>query len=730
MSPTDPLRAALERALGAQYEIVRLLGRGGMGAVYLARERALERTVAIKVLPPEIAVGAEAQERFRREARTAAKLTHPNIVPLHTFGEVEGMMYFVMGYVEGESLADRMQRDNELPPAEVRRILGAMADALHYAHRQGVIHRDIKPDNILLEAESGRPMLTDFGIAKASASQETLTELGTAIGTPHYMSPEQASGERGLDGRSDLYSLGVVGYAMLAGRVPFEGASAQEVLVQHVTKAPPELDALAPGVPADLAKAIMRCLAKAPEARWPNGASLQDAVSDVGQADEVLIEKRAWFDGLLIGRVAPICWLLLWPFFIAHVIAGNPAEMSRSAMYRSVFSPVLFAMVPWGLVSFVILATALGAAVAKRWRWTQVLLMAFRQPRWWRGWYPAPLRHPATAPRWTRLPRGVQLMQTVLDVTVLLMLVAYLPAVVMLTALPGEAIQAYGDADWPFLGNVVKELFLPGHEFICVSSPEGRMRCLFGAIRIRSLFGPIGSTLISGLVLAYIAGLVWAKTRGLTIGEAHRLFGGRALAPTHEAMAFWKRPHVARLLSAAPSPRETSATEPETLQDYLSQIDQAAKGLTGTARELGNDAAVAARQLVAAVEEVDKEIEKLAHDVDPAEIPRLEEKLADLSDPERESEAGRQIRELVSGQLKLLRQLAQGLKHVTERRSRLMGMLNTLWLQMGNLRAEAARESLESEEVTGKIRAICEEIERHAEATEEVDQLVSPSETE
>ncbi len=192
MSPTDPLRAALERALGAHYEIVRLLGRGGMGAVYLARERALERTVAIKVLPPEVAVSAEAQERFRREARTAAKLTHPNIVPLHTFGEVEGMMYFVMGYVRGESLADRMRRYEKLPPDDARRILSAIADALDYAHRQGVVHRDIKPDNILLEQESGRPMLTDFGIAKAAASGETLTELGTAIGTPHYMSPEQS----------------------------------------------------------------------------------------------------------------------------------------------------------------------------------------------------------------------------------------------------------------------------------------------------------------------------------------------------------------------------------------------------------------------------------------------------------------------------------------------------------------------------------------------------------
>ncbi|MEK6767507.1 MAG: serine/threonine-protein kinase, partial [Gemmatimonadota bacterium] len=241
MAPDDPQRAALERALGAQYEIVRLLGRGGMGAVYLARERALERLVAIKVLPPDLASDAESRERFRREARTAAKLTHPNIVPLHTFGEVEGMLYFVMGYVRGESLGERMHREGKLPPEDVRRIIGELAGALDYAHRQGVIHRDIKPDNVLLEDESGRPMLTDFGVAKARATGATLTEAGAVVGTPHYMSPEQASGARDLDGRSDLYSLGIMGYAMLSGRLPFEGDSFRDVIVQHVTKAPPPL---------------------------------------------------------------------------------------------------------------------------------------------------------------------------------------------------------------------------------------------------------------------------------------------------------------------------------------------------------------------------------------------------------------------------------------------------------------------------------------------------------
>ena len=714
MSPTDPLRAALETALGAQYEIVRLLGRGGMGAVYLARERALERTVAIKVLPPEIAVSAEAQERFRREARTAAKLTHPNIVPLHTFGEVEGMMYFVMGYVEGESLADRMQRDNELPPAEVRGILGAMADALHYAHRQGVIHRDIKPDNILLEAESGRPMLTDFGIAKASASQETLTELGTAIGTPHYMSPEQASGERDLDGRSDLYSLGVVGYAMLAGRVPFEGTSAQEVLVQHVTKAPPPLEATAPGVPKDLAKAIMRCLAKEPRSRWPDGNSLRDAVAEAGQADEVLIEKRSWFDGVLLGWMAPFSYLIILIGTLAQNISFGDENVylmksvGQIETMDDAGSQVLgFAIVfgfLWAFFSAPVLVIANLTLLRSHWgRLRQVQQMAFRQPSWWRGWYPRALRHPGSAARWLRLPLGIKLGQTLYDASTLFLMFTFVPAAAAALGMPGDQKDAYTDLAWPFLG-------------------ELSVRWPF--------YGPLETGLVLACVAAYAVRFAWAKRKGLTAREAHRLAGGRALAPTYEAAAFWKKPHIAKLLLPESPEREAPTSEPETPEGYLAQVGDAARQLTGPSVELGNEAVAAARQLVAAVNALDKEIEQLARDVDPSEIPRLEEKLTALGDPDTESAAGREMRELLSNQLKLVRRMADALEHSTARRSRLMEMLNTLWLQMGNLRAEAARESLESEEVTGKIRAICEEIERHAEATEEIDQLVSPSETE
>ncbi|MFQ5704956.1 MAG: protein kinase, partial [Gemmatimonadales bacterium] len=213
-SNRDELLAALELAIGSQYEVLRLLGRGGMGAVYLARERALDRLVAIKVLPPD-STDAASVERFRREARTAAKLTHPNIVPLHTFGETHGMMYFVMGFVQGESVGAKLKRLGRLDANVARRILHETAGALHYAHEQGVVHRDIKPDNILIDDETGKSMLTDFGVAKSVAAGETITEFGTTLGTPHYMSPEQASGERDIDGRSDLYSLGVVGYRML-----------------------------------------------------------------------------------------------------------------------------------------------------------------------------------------------------------------------------------------------------------------------------------------------------------------------------------------------------------------------------------------------------------------------------------------------------------------------------------------------------------------------------------
>ena len=275
-----PLPARLAEALGAAYTIEGEIGRGGMGVVYRARDERLQRRVAIKVLPPELAFQQDIRERFTREAQTAARLSHPHIVPIHSVGEGRGLVYFVMGYVDGESVAARIRRRGQLPVEEARRIMKETADALSAAHSLSVIHRDIKPDNILLEGTRGRVMVTDFGIAKAlsSTSGATLTGIGVAIGTPAFMSPEQAAGERDIDGRSDLYSLGIVAYQMLTGELPFNAPSVAGILMKQITEAAPDLRRKRPDIPEDLALAVARCLEKDPQNRWPTADALRRAL--------------------------------------------------------------------------------------------------------------------------------------------------------------------------------------------------------------------------------------------------------------------------------------------------------------------------------------------------------------------------------------------------------------------------------------------------------------------
>ena len=272
-----PLAQRLKEALGDAYTIEGEIGRGGMGVVYRARDERLQRRVAIKVLPPELAYQKDIRERFTREAQTAARLSHPNIVPIHGVGEGAGLVYFVMGYVEGESLGGRIKRRGKLPPDEARRIMKETADALSAAHGLSIIHRDIKPDNILLEGTRGRVMVTDFGIAKAlsGTSGATLTGVGVAIGTPQFMSPEQAAGEREIDGRSDVYSLGVVTYQMLTGELPFNAPTVAGILMKQITEPAPVLHTTRPEIPEDLSLAVARCLEKDPENRWPTADSLR-----------------------------------------------------------------------------------------------------------------------------------------------------------------------------------------------------------------------------------------------------------------------------------------------------------------------------------------------------------------------------------------------------------------------------------------------------------------------
>jgi predicted Ser/Thr protein kinase len=274
-SADSELRAHVERVLSDHYELDSEIGRGGMGIVYRAKDRRLKRTVAIKLLPPELAFRSDIKTRFLREAETAAQLSHPNIVPIYTVDETEGLVFFVMAYVDGENLAKRIFERGVLPTDEVRRILRDVADALAYAHERGVVHRDIKPDNIIIAAQNGRPMVTDFGIARAvSDGDSRLTATGMAIGTPAYMSPEQAAGERAIDGRSDLYSLGIVAYQMLVGEPPFVAASTPAMLVKHISERPTPVQQRRADVPDDLARAVMLLLEKDPANRFPSASSL------------------------------------------------------------------------------------------------------------------------------------------------------------------------------------------------------------------------------------------------------------------------------------------------------------------------------------------------------------------------------------------------------------------------------------------------------------------------
>ena len=284
----------LQAALAGEYSLQRELGRGGMGVVYLARDVQLDRDVAIKVLPSHLAQTAESRERFVREARTAAGLSHPHIVPIHRVGEARGFVFFVMSYVEGETLGERLRTRGPLPPADAARVLREVAWALAYAHGRGIVHRDVKPDNILLERATGRALVTDFGIAHSGAHPGPATDPGRIMGTAHFMSPEQGANEP-VDGRSDIYALGVVGYLAVSGRLPFEAPSLPALLVRQATEAPPAVLRAAPGLPPALGAAIDRCLARDPAARFPDGEALAAALAPAPEARPALPPTlRAW----------------------------------------------------------------------------------------------------------------------------------------------------------------------------------------------------------------------------------------------------------------------------------------------------------------------------------------------------------------------------------------------------------------------------------------------------
>ncbi|MBX9929132.1 MAG: serine/threonine protein kinase, partial [Gemmatimonadaceae bacterium] len=275
----DQIRERVAAAVAGQYEIEAEIGRGGMAVVYRARDVRLKRRVALKILPPELAFRPEVKSRFLREAQTAAQLNHPHIVPIYAVDEAESIVFFAMGLVEGETLAQQLAREPRPAIDVVRRVLCDVCEALAYAHAHGVVHRDIKPDNILIDRASGRALVSDFGIARAAAGDLRLTATGIAVGTPTYMSPEQAMGEREVDGRSDLYALGIVGYHMIAGEPPFQATNTPAMLMKHISEAARPLHDRRADVPANLVAAIDRAMAKGPDERWPDAHAFRDALA-------------------------------------------------------------------------------------------------------------------------------------------------------------------------------------------------------------------------------------------------------------------------------------------------------------------------------------------------------------------------------------------------------------------------------------------------------------------
>lgn len=325
------LRSHIANVLDSAYELDKEIGRGGMGIVFKARDRRLKRTVAVKLLPPELAFRSEIRTRFLREAETAAQLSHPNIVPIYAVDEQGGLVYFVMGFIDGDNLAKRIHDRGPMPPDDVRRILRDVADALAYAHANKVVHRDIKPDNILIDAQSQRPMVTDFGIARAisEGSDARLTATGIAIGTPAFMSPEQSAGDRDVDGRSDLYSLGVVAYQMLCGDLPFNANSTPALLVKHLSERPVPIDQRV-AVPPDLARAVMLLLEKNPDDRFQSASELKAAL-ETGNVPALPV---------VAGRAYP---QQPSPYDIA---AGNGGMMASSM--SSAFTPMPLTTMPDG----------------------------------------------------------------------------------------------------------------------------------------------------------------------------------------------------------------------------------------------------------------------------------------------------------------------------------------------------------------------------------------------
>ena len=510
------LQSILATALGQQYEIVRPLGQGGMGAVYLARERALERFVAIKVLRPELAETESSRERFRREARVAASLSHPNILPLHTFGEVSGIWYFVMGYVRGVTLAERLRIEGRLPGEEVQRILIELTGALEHAHAHGVVHRDIKPANILLDEQTGRAMLADFGISKVHGANDSLTGTGVIIGTPHYMSPEQSLGAPTVDERSDIYSLGAVAYTMLTGRAPFADSKPNEMVFRRLSEDPLPVVTLTPSVDPDLSAIVMRCLARDPGGRWQNARALRDALVRL-TGDALATIPESLRDLPSFGPYALI-WATVW----AVIAFRNDRGLDDRVLLL-----LIAVAVPFGFLVHIwnVGRPDLG--------WGGIARVAFWPPDWWGMWWPRGLRRPTDL--WRRLPWQARAVRASLSVFMIV-----LPAMILLR----PEIEAAGGM---------------------------LARLWFGDVQTILVVGA-AATIVFGLIWAFRLKLSWSDTARLLVGATTPSSGWSSpiMAPILAPMKGRTRGPM----------RDTPAEHRRAIMEALPTLPPAAAGVT------------------------------------------------------------------------------------------------------------------------------------------------------
>ncbi len=649
------LRRMLERALSQQYEILRPLGRGATGAVFLARERTLDRFVAIKVLRPDLATDTESRERFRREARCAAQLSHPSILPLYAFGEVgdppSGLVlwYLVLGYVPGASLAARLRIEGRLTCAEAHRILTELAEALDCAHRHGVVHRDIKPANILLDDESGHAMLADFGISKIQGATDPLTLTGEVVGTPAYMSPEQALGEREVDERSDIYSLGAVGYAMLAGREPFAGASSAQLLSPRLRPDPVPLRSVAPSVPEDLADVVMRCLARDRALRWQSARELKEALGRaVGTSVSALPETLR--DLPTFGPYA-VLWVLAWAAL---------ALLTRQSPGERLLLLLVAVLVPIGLVLHVWNVGRHGLSPLELTR------VAFWPPEWWGMWWPRILRRPGDL--WARLPGPARLARVTLST--------------FFVALPGMIL--------------TRQWLAAKGRLPAVDADPGWFAAAEGSLVLATAAVTAGT-------------LRWALRHGLTVAQATRvLFGATTPSPA------WSDPRVARLLTSGPlGVRPPERDDPA---DHRRAIEDLVPLLPNDAAGVGAATARAASSLLAAIDECDRQLASLARDASAPELDRLTTQLAALDQAfPLESDERRELRDLVRHQLEVVRRMRGRYELVSAQRARLFDLMRGLWSQLSLVRDAGG--SAMTPHLCARVRALCAEIADQLETT-------------